>query len=307
MKCTTIKRIALTIAAVAAALLLSVAAFAQETVRITHALGTTDVKVNPQKIVVFDFGALDTLDLLGVDVAGLPKQSIPPYLAKYASDEYLNVGSLFEPDYELLNEIKPDLILIGGRQASVYDQLSKLAPTVYVAVDTADYVGSFKKNMENIGRIFGKEAEVSRHLAEIDAAIERIRARSRGKVAFVGLVSGGRVSTFGPGSRYGLVYDVLGFSPVSAPIEESTHGQTISFEFILVYNPDVILAIDRDAATGAEGAQPAKAVIENALVRETKAYKNGQILYLDPYLWYISGGGLYSFKAMIAEIEAGLR
>jgi len=292
--------------AVAATLFVSVAASAQ-TVRIQHALGETEVTVNPQKIVVFDFGALDTLDLLGVDVVGLPKQSIPPYLSKYASDKYLNVGSLFEPDYELLNEIKPDLILIGSRAAAQYDQLSQIAPTVYVAVDNADYIASFKQNMENIGRILGKEQEVAQHLAEIDAAIERVKRLSDNQVAFVGLVTGGRVSTYGPGSRYGIFYDAFGFLPVDARIESSTHGQTISFEFILVYNPDVIFVIDRDAAIGAEGAQPAKAVIENALVRETNAYKYGRIVYLDPYLWYLSGGGLASVKAMIAEIEAALR
>lgn len=300
------KRILSIILAATALLLVSLTTSAQ-TVRITHALGETEVKVNPQKIVVFDFGALDTLDLLGVDVVGLPKQSVPPYLAKYASDKYLNVGSLFEPDYELLNEIKPDLILIGGRQASQYDQLSKLAPTVHVAVDTTDYVGSFKRNMENIGRILGKEEEVAEHLAAIDAAIERVKRLAKDQVAFVAMVTGGRVSTFGPGSRYGLVYDVLGFDPVTARIQESTHGQNISFEFILVYNPDVILAIDRDAAVGTEGAQPAKAVLENELVKETNAYKNGKIIYLDPYIWYISGGGLASFAAMIEEVESALR
>lgn len=301
------KRTLSIVLAVGAALFVSVAAASAPTVRIQHALGETEVKVNPEKIVVFDFGALDTLDLLGVDVVGLPKQSIPPYLSKYASDKYLNVGSLFEPDYELLNEIKPDLILIGSRAAAQYDQLSQIAPTVHVAVDNADYLGSFKRNMENIGRILGKEKEVAEHLASIDAAIERVKRLSKNQVAFVGLVTGGRVSTYGPGSRYGIVYDEFGFLPVNARIEESTHGQTISFEFILVYNPDVIFVIDRDAAIGAEGAQPAKAVIENALVRETNAYKKGKIVYLDPYLWYLSGGGLASVKAMIEEIETGLR
>lgn len=300
------KRIISIFLAATALLLVSLTTSAQ-TVRVTHALGVTDVKVRPEKIVVFDFGALDTLDLLGVDVVGLPKQSVPPYLSKYASDKYLNVGSLFEPDYELLNEIKPDLILIGGRQASQYDQLSKLAPTVYVAVDTTDYVGSFKRNMENIGRILGKEKEVAEHLAAIDASIERVQRLANNQVAFVAMVTGGKVTTFGPGSRYGLVYDALGFDPVTARIDDATHGQNISFEFILVYNPDVILAIDRDAAIGAEGAQPAKAVLENALVQETNAYKNGKIIYLDPYLWYISGGGLASFASMIGELESALR
>src|SRR5690625_3048287 len=96
------------------------------TVTITHELGETDVDKNPKKVVVFDFGALDTLDELGVDVIGVPQMNIPPYLEKYESDEYENVGSLKEPDFEKIAEIDPDLILISGRQADLYDQLSEL-------------------------------------------------------------------------------------------------------------------------------------------------------------------------------------
>src|SRR5699024_11582782 len=36
-----------------------------ETVTIEHELGTTEVPKKPEKVVVFDFGILDTLDKLG--------------------------------------------------------------------------------------------------------------------------------------------------------------------------------------------------------------------------------------------------
>lgn len=50
---------------------------------------------------MFDFGILDTLDKLGVQVTGVPQANIPPYLSKYADkDAYSNVGSLKEPDFE---------------------------------------------------------------------------------------------------------------------------------------------------------------------------------------------------------------
>src|SRR5699024_10942330 len=42
-----------------------------ETVTIEHELGETEVEKNPEKVVVFDFGTLDSLDKLDVDVAGV--------------------------------------------------------------------------------------------------------------------------------------------------------------------------------------------------------------------------------------------
>src|SRR5690625_8036220 len=39
-----------------------------QTVLVTHELGETEVKQNPENVIVFDFGMLDTLDYLGIDV-----------------------------------------------------------------------------------------------------------------------------------------------------------------------------------------------------------------------------------------------
>lgn len=126
---------------------------------VEHELGKTTVKKNPEKVVAFDFGSLDTLDKLGIDVAAVPQQNIPSYLEKYASDDYENVGGLKEPDFEKLSEVDPDLIIISGRQADLYDQLSELAPTIYLGVDTTDYMASFEKNAGVIGEIFTKEKD----------------------------------------------------------------------------------------------------------------------------------------------------
>ena len=39
--------------------------------------------------------------------------------------------------------------------------------------------------------------------------------------------------------------------------------------------------MDRDQAIGADGAQTAKEIMENELVMQTDAYKNGKIIYLE--------------------------
>ncbi len=97
------------------------------------------VDVNPEKVVVFYFGVLDSLDKMGVEVTGVPQANIPPYLAKYEDEKYENVGSLKEPDFEKIAEISPGLIIISGRQQESYEELSKIGPTLYMAIDNTNY------------------------------------------------------------------------------------------------------------------------------------------------------------------------
>ena len=63
------------------------------------------------------------------------------------------------------------------------------------------------------------------------------------------------MSAYGPNSRFGLVHDVLGYKAVDEKIDVSTHGQNITFEYIVEKNPDVLFVIDRDAASATAQAQ----------------------------------------------------
>lgn len=275
-------------------------------ITVTHELGETTLEKNPEKVVVFDFGTLDTLDELGVEVAGVPQTNIPSYLSKYEDEKYENVGSLKEPDFEAIHAMKPDLILISGRQAEMYDQLSEIAPTVYTGVDTARYMDSFKENMNTIAAIFDKEAEMKAELDEVDANIAAIKEKTENDEdkALIVLGSEGKVSAYGPSSRFGIIHDVFGFKPADDKIEVSTHGQNITFEYILETNPDILFIIDRDAAIGEDAS--AKDSIENELVKKTNAFKNDKMIYLNGEYWYLSGGGLQSMKAMVKEVESAL-
>lgn len=277
-----------------------------EEITIKHELGETKVKKKPEKVVVFDFGVLDSLDKLGVEVTGVPQANIPPYLEKYKDSKYENVGGLKEPDFEKISEIAPDLIIISGRQADSYEKFAEIAPTLYMAIDTKNYMDSFANNMKTLGKIFDKEKEVEAELANIHEQIETVKAKAKeieGKALIV-LTTGGKVSAYGPGSRFGIIHDVLGIKPVDANIEVSTHGQSISFEYIAEKNPDYLFVVDRDAVV--EGKPSAKQTIENELVKKTNAYKNNRIIYLNPNYWYLSGGGLISVAEMINEVEKGI-
>ncbi|WJH27354.1 siderophore ABC transporter substrate-binding protein [Paenibacillus sp. CC-CFT742] len=285
------------------------AAQSNEEIVIKHQLGETKVKKNPQNVVVFDYGVLDTLDQLGVEVAGVPQESVPPYLEKYKDAKYTNVGSLKEADFEKVNAMSPDLIIISGRLADSYEELSKIAPTIHMAVDNEDYMNSLTENVKTLGEIFGKEAETEQALTTIEASAQALKDKvtAAGKNALIVLTNEGKLSAYGAGSRFGVIHDVFGFKPADANIEVSTHGQSVSFEYVMETNPDYLFVVDRSAVVAGSGeAAPAKQVIENDLVKNTTAYKEGHIVYLDPNYWYLSGGGLESIQEMIKEVDASV-
>ncbi|WP_091272869.1 siderophore ABC transporter substrate-binding protein [Alteribacillus persepolensis] len=278
----------------------------KEAVTVEHELGETTVEKNPEDVVVFDFGSLDTLDTLGVDVTGVPQANIPSYLEKYESSEYENAGGLKEPDFEKIAEINPGLIIISGRQSDAYEELSKIAPTIYLAVDTENYLASFEENVNTLAEIFEKEEQAEEELASVkeDIAALHEEASAMDEEALIVLANDGKISAYGEGSRFGIIHDEFGFKEADENIEASTHGQSVSFEYIAKEDPEYLFVIDRTQVVGGETS--AEQVIENSIVEDTSAYQNDNIIYLNPNYWYLSGGGLVSVSEMVQEAEAAI-
>ncbi|WP_082198216.1 siderophore ABC transporter substrate-binding protein [Bacillus sp. FJAT-26390] len=276
-------------------------------VTVKHQLGETVVPVNPAKVVVFDFGTLDTLDKLGVEVAALPQASVPAYLEKYKDAKYVNAGSLKEPDFEKVNELAPDLIIISGRQSDAYDELSKIAPTIFMGVDNKNFMPSFTENVKTLGQIFNKSAEAEAELATINDSIKALneKAAAGGKKGLIILANEGAISAYGKASRFGIIHDVFGVAAADENIEVSTHGQPVTYEYVAEKDADYLFVIDRNKVVAGEG--NAHDSVENELVKNTKAYKEGNIVYLNPDFWYLSGGGLISVDAMVKEIDGALK
>ena len=278
-----------------------------EEVRIVHAKGETVLPGQPKKVVVFDLATIDTLDALGVEIAGVPNAKLPAYLSKYANDSYAKAGSLFEPDLEAINALEPDLVIVGGRSSAKYDAVAAIAPTIDLTVDQANFVASAKKNVETLAKLFGKEAEAAQKLAALDETIAKTResAANAGKGLIV-LTTGGKMSAYGPGSRFGVLYSDYGVTPAREDLKTSNHGHAASFELILETNPDWLFVIDRDAAVGREG-QSAAQYLDNELVAQTTAWKNKQVVYLNPANWYLIGGGLQAMQQNAEQIGKALR
>ena len=151
----------------------------QTTVSIKDSNGDrVEVQKNPQKVVVFDNGSLDTLDALGVGdrVIGAATKNLPSYLDKYKDVE--SAGGIKEPDLEKINQLQPDLIIISGRQSDYKEELAKIAPTLYLAVDTKEPWESVQQNVNALAEIFGKEDKAKEELATLTKEIEETKEKA---------------------------------------------------------------------------------------------------------------------------------
>lgn len=288
-----------------------------ETVSITDAQGrTVEVPLNAETVVATDWSVIRTLNDLGIEVDAAPTANItlPDDIAHYADGDIPAIGTLQEPDYEAINELEPDLIIIAGRSGNpeILAEMEKISPTVIdMSVRYDEPSGQLAVTEERVvqlGSLFGKEAEAQALMDDVNDQIEEVggQVKEAGETALFVQVSGGTASAYGPGSRFGIVYDAFGYADTGAPVdEEGSHGQEISQEFFTEYNPGVLLVLDRAAAIGSDEA-PALDVLNNDLVNTTDAATNDNIQLVDGFSWYIAGNSPSSIQQMIDDVKATL-
>lgn len=272
-------------------------------VTIATALGDAEVPQSPETLVVFDPAAIDTLLALDVPIAGVPA---PLYLDSLvaATGQAEVVGTLFEPDFEALAIMQPDLIIAGGRSSTQVTPLSQIAPVIDMTIWGEHLMDQAKARIGAYGTLFGIEDRAEALTGALDDKIAAARAATEGKGnALILLTNGGKISAYGANSRFGWLHETLGLPEAHPELDAETHGQSISFEFVAETDPDWLLVIDRGSAVG-QGGEAAEATLDNPIMARTRAMQSGRVVYLDAGPLYIAGGGAASMMHTLDEMIA---
>lgn len=282
-----------------------------EPITVKHKLGTTTLQQRPQRVAALEMNEADFLDQLGVPIAGMVKDYVPHFLAKYKDDQRVqDLGAIVQPNLERVHALHPDLVLITPLQANHYQELSGIAPTLHFDVDFGNsQSGHFdvvKDHLLTLGRIFGKEELARNKAAELDAKVQEARKVTAGRQekALVVLHNNGAFSSFGVRSRYGFVFNALDVQPASTAVETSLHGQPISSEFIQQADPDILYIVDRTAVMDRRPVIDA-AQVSNPLLRQTKAWKNRRVVFVDADAWYTTGACPSALKIVVDDVLKG--
>lgn len=282
-------------------------------------LADLEVPYDPQRIAVIDMPALDIIDALGLGdrIIGSAKVTIE-YLTDYNPDDsngkIMNLGSVKTADMEQVAACEPDIIFIGGRLSKEYDNLSAIAPVVYLGVDyEKGIVESTSENAKTIASIFGMEAEIDAMMEGFQTRIDALNSVLNGKNILLCMYNSNAMSLMDTESQLNIMAKELGginLGETVGDVDKATHGEDASWETIVKLNPEYMFVLDRSTATGSadEGVLGAKEVIENDLIKELDVYKNGKIIYFIEHanVWYTSTGGIQALDTMLADLETAL-
>ena len=258
------------------------------------------VKINPT-VAIYDIAALEAANALEMNIVGV--SSIPDHLPNIRNKEIANIGGLTKPDLKALEELQPELIIISGRQRGKLDSLSQIAPVLQLGIDTKDYLNSLYNQVNTLGKIAGKEKKADHIVKELQNSIAQYQAQSKtitNNDAIMMMFMNGKYLGFPSQSRFGFIYDVLGFKESSIQMDASARSNPLTDEQILVADPTYLFIFDRSNLQGDKLA--GKSTIETEKIKQTKAYKNGNIIYLTPSLWYLIGGGVNATELMAKEV-----
>jgi iron complex transport system substrate-binding protein len=299
-------------AALAAAMMAAPAAFAHN--HEGHAHGAPQQPAAPKRVAVFDLAALDILNALEVDaIVALPKGTsetgnFPAYLSAYSDAQYVSGGTLFEPNLEALANIKPDLVVLGGRSRNKEEAVKAIAPVLQMnAVEGATWE-SAKANTLAFGKLFHKTELAEKKVAELDAALAALQAAgSKAGTGMFLFATAKGASVQGPGARFGHAYEFTGLKSV-VPAETESAGprpaagspeaaqakkvQAERLEQAIGANPNWIIVLDRAAATAAPEKTIQERLASMPTIANSEAFKAGRVIYLDPTIWYIVGSGI---------------
>ena len=287
----------------------------------TQTITVTDAEGNPidvefptkiERVVCLNHASMDFLDAVGLGdkVVGYlnASGSTPEHLRKYAeSDKVTPIGSMKEIDMEAVMGLEPDVIFSSDRTEGKYAEFSAIAPTFAAYVDySAGYIPGFKALAEKHGKIMGVDvSSVNEIIAGYEERIAKIAEFSKGKTCLLGIFAGG-INTLGNAGRAMIITNEMGFTNLQ--LDNVNHGNISSYEAWLELDPDWMFVLDKDTAVGTEAvAAKEQMEVNNPVIAETKAFKSGQIVYLEPGAdWYVNDAGVTSLGKMITCIEEGI-
>ncbi|MBA2946722.1 ABC transporter substrate-binding protein [Streptomyces himalayensis] len=270
---------------------------------VTHAMGETEIKSQPKRVVVLDVGELDNVVSLGIKPVGLAptegSPELPSYLKKDAGSP-TNVGTINNLNLEAIAALKPDLILGSQlRAADKYDELKQIAPTIFSLRPGF----TWKENYLLNAAALDKTAEAKSQLAAYDkkvAALSDKLGADKPTVSMVRYLPDGVIRLYANASFIGTILKDAGIPrPKNQDIEDL--AAEVSAENIDQADADYIFtgvygdpkATDKSKAQG------------NPLWKNLKAVKAGHAYDVPDETWYL-GLGVTAANEVVADLESYL-
>ncbi|MFJ4321561.1 ABC transporter substrate-binding protein [Streptomyces tricolor] len=267
---------------------------------IRHAMGKTVIESQPKRVVVLDVGELDNVVSLGIKPVGLAptegSPELPSYLKKDAGTPK-NVGTINNLNLEAIAGLKPDLILGSQlRAADKYDELSKIAPTVFSLRPGFTWKENYLLNAAALDKTAEAKAKLAAYDKKVEALDEKLGAK-KPTVSMVRFMPDGVIRLYAKASFIGTILEDAGIPrPKNQDIDDL--AAEVSAENIDQADADYVF-------TGVYGDPKAtdKAKTQsNPLWKNLGAVKAGHAHDVPDETWYL-GLGVTAADRVLADLD----
>ncbi|MFE9309918.1 ABC transporter substrate-binding protein [Streptomyces sp. NPDC006706] len=270
---------------------------------VTHAMGRTELKAQPKRVVVLDVGELDNVVSLGIKPVGLAptegSPELPSYLKKDAGSPK-NVGTINNLNLEAIAALKPDLILGSQlRAADKYDELSQIAPTVFSLRPGFTWKENYLLNAAALDKTAQAKQKLAAYEKRAGALGEKLGA-DKPTVSMVRYLPDGVIRLYANASFIGTILKDVGIPrPKNQDIDDL--ATEVSAENIDQADADYIFTgVYGDAkATDKSKAQ------SNPLWKNLGAVKAGHAYDVPDETWYL-GLGVTAAEEVLGDLESHL-
>lgn len=281
-------------------------------------LGTTTAGAQATqgpRVVTLEWASAESLMALGITPIAMasPLRSQKSPLRLFSTDHGVSsqssveLGSMFEPNLELLALLKPDRIFAAPWHAPLLHMLRRIADTDIINIAEEPH-GQYENSCElliKLGRQFGRSAEAQTYIKDSAMEISRIRARLHsvaGTPTFIGtLDASGRIfNTWGAGSLFHDVLELVGLRNAYSGPTSSTRSARISIDRLAENSDAQLIYIDQEELT----ALALHRLESTGLWQNLPFVRSGRMLSI-PYLYHFSGlPTARSFARSLAAAES---
>jgi iron complex transport system substrate-binding protein len=272
---------------------------------IEHAMGKTEIKGDPKKIVVLTNEGTEALLALGVKPVGAVQSWTGKPWYSHIEKEMegvKNVGLESQVNLEEIAALQPDLI-IGNkmRHEDIYKQLSQIAPTVY----SETLRGEWKNNFTFYAKVLNKEEEGKKLISEFDNKAKEISEKAKDKldtkITMLRFMPG-KTRIYLENSFSGIILNQIGFakSTMEDPSSEN-FAVEIGKERLQEADGDAIVYFTYDQGDG-QGSQREEEWLNDPLFKNLNAVKDGQVFKVDDAIWN-TAGGIKAANLMLDDLD----
>ncbi|MCQ6265422.1 iron-siderophore ABC transporter substrate-binding protein [Fictibacillus sp. WQ 8-8] len=269
---------------------------------VKHAMGTTKVN-SAKRVVVLTNEGTEAVLAMGVKPVGAVKSWLgnPWYDHIKADMKGVEVvGDESQVNLEKIASLKPDLI-IGNkmRQEKIYDQLNKIAPTVF----SEDLRGNWKNNFKLYSKALNKEKEGNKVISDYDQRVKDIKEKagdSLNKEISVVRFMPGVSRIYLTNSFSGVVLDQLGFKRPKVETKDDFVAE-VTKEQIPQMDGDELFYFTYEAGDGGATKQE-KEWTNDPLWKNLSAVKKGHVHKVSDAIWN-TAGGVKAANLMLDDIE----